>query len=167
MVKRDYYENILSQIQIKRLRTLEEKKMQKYLERLSTALKNRKIEKLDFLLPAELLQPEERLKVEQLGIALQRVYENLVVFYFGRLYEIFDFEDMLFSSGEYPDAEATIKGKKVRIEFKVTSKQFNYDPSGCDLVICWEHNDPNIPLEVLQLKPLVEFIWKWQGELDV
>jgi len=153
-----------SQIDIKTLRNIEEKKMQKYLERLSIALKNRKIGRLDFLLPTELLQPEERLKVKELGIEPHRVYENLVVFYFGRLYEIFDFEDILFSAGEYPDAEATVKGKKVRIEFKVTSKQFRYDPSGCDLVVCWEHNKPDIEVEVLELKPLVELIWKWQKE---
>jgi len=153
-----------SQIDIKKLRTIEEQKIKKYLEKLSIALENRKIEKLDFLLPAELLQPEDRSKVEELGIELQQVYENLVVFYFGRLYEIFDFEDMLFSTGKYPDAEATINGKKVRIEFKRTSRLFNYDPSGCDLVICWEHNKPDIEVEVLQLKPFVEFIWKWQEE---
>jgi len=153
-----------SQIDIKKLRTIEKQKMQKYSERLSIALKNRKIEKLDFLLPTELLQPQERSKVEQLGIEPRQVYENLVVFYFGRLYEIFDFEHIIFSTGEYPDAEATVNGKKVRIEFKRTSKLFNYDPSGCDLIICWKHNKPNIPLEVLQLKPLVEFIWKWQEE---
>jgi len=153
-----------SQINIKKLRTIEKQKMQKYLERLSIALKSRKIEKLDFLLPTELLQPEERLEFEKLGIDPHRVYENLVVFYFGRLYEILDFTDVIFSTGEYPDAEAAINGKKVRIEFKVTSKQFNYDPSGCDLVICWAHNKPNIPLEVLELKPLVESIWKWRTE---
>jgi hypothetical protein len=153
-----------SQITIEKLRDIEKQKMQKYLERLLLALKNGKIEKLDFIFPTELLQPKERLKVEELGIEPHRVYENLVVFYFGRLYEIFDFEDVIFSTGEYPDAEATVNGKKVRIEFKVTSKQFNYDPSGCDLVICWEHDKPKIPLEVLQLKPLVEFIWKWQED---
>ena len=153
-----------SETHIMKLRTMEKQKMQKYLERLSIALKNRKIEKLDFILPTELLQPEERLKAEQLGIEPHQIYENLVVFYFGRLYEIFDFEDVIFSTGEYPDAEATVNGKKIRIEFKRTSKLFNYDPLGCDLVICWEHNNPSITLEVLQLKPLVEFIWKWQEE---
>lgn len=153
-----------SQIKIKELRTLEKQKMQKYLERLAIALKKGKIAKLDFLLPIELLHPEEHLKAKQLGIEPHRIYENLVVFYFGRLYEIFDFEDIIFSTGEYPDAEASINGKKVRIEFKVASKQFNYDPTGCDLVICWIHNKPSIPLEVLQLKPLVEFIWKWRKE---
>jgi len=153
-----------SRIDIKKLRTIEEQKTQEYLEKLSIALGNRKIEKLDFLLPTELLKPEERSKVEELGIEPHQVYENLVVFYFGRLYEIFDFEDMLFSTGEYPDAEATVNGKKVRIEFKRTSRLFNYDPSGCDLVICWEHNKPDIEVEVLQLKPIIEFIWKWQEE---
>lgn len=153
-----------SQVDIKTLRTKEEQKMGKYLERLLVALKSKKIEKLDFLLPTDLLTAEALSKFEKLGTEPHQIYENLVIFYFGRLYEIFDFEDIIFSTGEYPDAEAKVDGKRVRIEFKRASTLFNYDPAGCDLVICWKHNNLDIALEVLELEPLVEFIWRWREE---
>ena len=61
---------------------------------------------------------------------------------------------------EYPDCEAMrrIAGnrwQRIRIEFEYESRNFvkhMHELSGCDLIVCWEHNWPECPLEVLELK---------------
>jgi len=43
----------------------------------------------------------------------------------------------------------------VRIEFEFASRNFKehlHDPKGCDMIVCWEHNWPNCPLPVLELR---------------
>ena len=43
----------------------------------------------------------------------------------------------------------------VRIEFEYRSRAFLYhghDANACDVVVCWEHDWPDCPLEVLELK---------------
>jgi hypothetical protein len=43
----------------------------------------------------------------------------------------------------------------VRIEFEFQSKSFawhGHDPNECDLIVCWENNWPECPLEVVELK---------------
>jgi len=64
---------------------------------------------------------------------------------------------------EFPDCEAKRRAGKawerVRIEFEYQSRNFRnhrHDPKGCDLIVCWEHNWDDCPIEVLALKPLVE-----------
>ncbi len=64
---------------------------------------------------------------------------------------------------EFPDCEAKRRvGKgweRVRIEFEYESRNFRdhgHDPKGCDLIVCWEHNWPQCPIEVLELKAAVE-----------
>ncbi len=63
----------------------------------------------------------------------------------------------------YPDCEAkrrTPQGwQRARIEFEYQSRNFEkhgHDPAGCDLIVCWEHNWVECPLEVLELKTEVE-----------
>jgi len=64
---------------------------------------------------------------------------------------------------EFPDCEALrVAGKDrnrpVKIEFELESRNFLrhlHDPSGCDIIICWEHNWPECPLEVIELKKAV------------
>jgi len=44
---------------------------------------------------------------------------------------------------------------RVRVEFEYQSRSFlahGHDPAGCDLIVCWEHNWPEAPVEVLELK---------------
>jgi hypothetical protein len=46
----------------------------------------------------------------------------------------------------------------VKIEFEYESRNFlrhMHDPNGCDLIVCWEHNWPECPLEVIELKKAV------------
>jgi len=45
--------------------------------------------------------------------------------------------------------------RRVRIEFEYRSRAFRehrHDPAGCDLIVCWIHDWPDCPLEVLELR---------------
>jgi len=60
---------------------------------------------------------------------------------------------------EAPDAIArrfTGRGwERLRIEFEYRSsdfKQSGRDADGCDLIVCWEHDWPTCPLEVIELR---------------
>jgi len=53
------------------------------------------------------------------------------------------------------------KLQEVWIEFEFQSKNFllhGHEWSGCDLIVCWEHNWPECPLEVIELKKEVEWM---------
>jgi Homing endonuclease associated repeat len=60
----------------------------------------------------------------------------------------------------FPDGEAWRKvdddrWQRVRIEFEHESRNFlthGHSVDGCDLIVCWNHNWPGCPLEVLELK---------------
>lgn len=48
--------------------------------------------------------------------------------------------------------------KKVLLQFEFRSSQFReqfYDPNKCDLIVCWENDWPDCPLEVLELKEII------------
>jgi hypothetical protein len=61
---------------------------------------------------------------------------------------------------EFPDCEAMRRVGEdrcelVRIEFEYESRNFlkhMHDVKGCDLIICWRHNWPECPMEVVELK---------------
>ncbi len=60
---------------------------------------------------------------------------------------------------EFPDCEAMIlvgpeKWQRIRIEFEYESRNFlkhMHDAKECDLIVCWKHNWPECPVEVLEL----------------
>jgi len=64
---------------------------------------------------------------------------------------------------EFPDCIALRKvdherSQLVRIEGEYESKNFLvhlHDVNGCDMIVCWRHNWPECPLEVLELSKLV------------
>ncbi len=63
----------------------------------------------------------------------------------------------------FPDCEAKQRcaggWRRVRIEFEYQSRNFErhrHDPAGCDLIVCWEDNWPDAPVEVLALKGEVQ-----------
>ncbi len=68
--------------------------------------------------------------------------------------------------GGYPDCEAKrrvsrngTRWERIRIEFEYASRNFQshgHDPEQCDLVVYWEHNWPECPLEVLELKSVTD-----------
>ena len=61
---------------------------------------------------------------------------------------------------EYPDCEALRRvgperWQRVWIEFEYESRNFLkhfHDAAKCDIVVCWTHNWPECPLEVIELK---------------
>jgi hypothetical protein len=66
----------------------------------------------------------------------------------------------------FPDCEAKRrvdrrgdKWERIRIEFEYRSRTFRdhgHDPSKCELLVCWEDNWPECPIEVLELKSAIE-----------
>jgi hypothetical protein len=53
---------------------------------------------------------------------------------------------------------ADARWEPVRIEFEYRSRAFlhhGHDPAGCDVIVCWEHDWPGCPLEVLALMDVV------------
>lgn len=67
---------------------------------------------------------------------------------------------------EFPDCEVMRevergRWQRLRVEFEFESRNFaahGHDPEGCDLIVCWRHNWEDCPLEVLELKRVVEGI---------
>ncbi|HEY7404769.1 MAG TPA: hypothetical protein VIB39_14695 [Candidatus Angelobacter sp.] len=64
---------------------------------------------------------------------------------------------------EFPDCEAMRrvgddKCQLVKIEFELESRNFlkhGHDPVACDLIVCWRHNWPECPLEVIELRSVL------------
>lgn len=64
---------------------------------------------------------------------------------------------------EFPDCEAMIlvgpeKWQRIRIEFEYESRNFlkhMHDAKECDLIVCWKHNWPECPVEVLELSAVM------------
>ena len=85
--------------------------------------------------------------------------ESGVVCLFGAMAEQLGFMVLRIQT-EFPDCEAIrLVGKDryqpVRIEFEYDSRNFlkhNHDPERCDVIVCWEHNWVDCPLEVVELR---------------
>jgi hypothetical protein len=86
-----------------------------------------------------------------------------VLFLFGAMAERLGFLVLLVQAG-FPDCEAMRvvaenRLQPVKIEVEYQSRNFlkhMHDLKGCDMIVCWEHNWPECPLEVLELKSLVK-----------
>lgn len=96
------------------------------------------------------------------GLVYSPLNENGVVFLFGKVAEDLNMYIEEIKPG-FPDCIArrfTGKGwERLRVEFEHTSrnfKQHGHDPEGCDLIICWEHNWKDCPLEVIELKDRIK-----------
>lgn len=67
---------------------------------------------------------------------------------------------------EYPDCEGKRRvsarddlWERIRIEFEFKSSNFRehgHDPQLCDLIVCWEHDWPDCPVEVLELREVIK-----------
>ena len=87
------------------------------------------------------------------------VNEMGVVFLFGAMAEKLGFI-VTWIGTAYPDVEAFRevapgRWQRVRVEIEFMSRNFLqhfHDPAGCDLIICWENNWPECPVEVIALK---------------
>ena len=85
-----------------------------------------------------------------------------VLYLFGAMSERLGFLVLLVQTG-FPDCQAMRvvaenRLQPVKIELEYQSLNFlkhMHDVTACDLIVCWEHNWPECPLEVLELKSLV------------
>jgi hypothetical protein len=99
------------------------------------------------------------------GLRHAPVNEQGVVFLFGMVaYELGFIVEAVHAT--FPDCEAkrcidakNQRWQRVRIEFEYQSRTFRdhgHDPNGCDLIVCWEHNWPECPMQVLELRRILD-----------
>jgi hypothetical protein len=90
------------------------------------------------------------------------INESGVLYLFGTVSERLGFVVTLIQTG-FPDCLAmrlvdVDRWQPVRIEFEYESRNFLrhlHDPSQCDIIVCWKHNWPDCPLEVIELSKIV------------
>ena len=64
----------------------------------------------------------------------------------------------LVAEGKDGGAGADARWEPVRVEFEYRSRSFLYhghDAAACDVIVCWQHDWPDCPVEVLALKDVV------------
>jgi len=96
------------------------------------------------------------------GLVYSPLNENGVVFLFGKVAEDLNMYVEEIKPG-FPDCIArrfTGKGwERLRVEFEYKSsafKQHKHDLNKCDMIICWEHDWKECPLEVIELKDRIK-----------
>jgi hypothetical protein len=97
------------------------------------------------------------------ALSFAPVNEMGVVYLFGAMAEKLGFI-VTWIGTQYPDVEAFRevapgRWQRVRIEIEFLSRNFLqhfHNPAECDLIVCWENNWPDCPLEVIALKDLME-----------
>jgi len=98
------------------------------------------------------------------GLRHAPINEQGVVYLFGMVSR--DLDILVEAIHEsYPDCEAKRRVDRrldrwqpVRIEFEYRSSSFRehgHDPKQCDLVVCWEHDWPDCPIEVIELRSVI------------
>ena len=93
------------------------------------------------------------------GLEHAPINEQGVVFLFGMICRELGYVVEILKPG-FPDCEAKRQRRpgvwqRVRIEFEFKSRTFcthGHDPNQCDVIVCWEHNWPDCPIEVQELK---------------
>jgi hypothetical protein len=95
------------------------------------------------------------------GLVYAPLNENGVVYLFGKVTEDLHMYVEEIKPG-FPDCIArrfTGKGwERIRVEFEFRSshfKQHGHDPEACDVVICWEHDWEDCPIEVIELRTAI------------
>jgi len=98
------------------------------------------------------------------GLVYAPVNEHGVILLFGMVARDLDFVVESVQAG-YPDCaakrvnRATGRYAPVRIEFEFRSSGFlahRHDPSRCDLIVCWEHDWFDCPLDVVELRSEIQ-----------
>ncbi len=97
------------------------------------------------------------------GLVYSPVNENGVVFLFGKVIEDLNMYIEEIKPG-FPDCVGrryTGKGRweRVSIEFEYESANFKshgHDIDGCDMIVCWNHNWPECPIVVMELKEIIQ-----------
>jgi len=96
-------------------------------------------------------------------LVYEPVNEMGVIFLFAKYHKELGIEYIEGIQQGFPDAFGRRKiGKTeyepVDIEFEFRSLDFKnhqHDPDQCDIIVCWEHNWPQCPLEVIELKTAI------------
>ncbi|MDH5186372.1 MAG: hypothetical protein OEW70_04830 [candidate division WOR-3 bacterium] len=96
------------------------------------------------------------------GLVYSPTNENGVIFLFGKVMEDINMYIEEIKPG-FPDCigrRFTGKGwERVYIEFEYKSSHFQehrHNPDDCDLIVCWEHDWPDSPLEVIELREIIK-----------
>lgn len=92
------------------------------------------------------------------GLRHAPINEQGVLFLFGMLAQELGFVVESIQQG-FPDCDAkltrpdgTYEGVRIEFEYKSSSfRQHGHDSKRCDIVVCWEHDWPDCPLEVVDL----------------
>jgi hypothetical protein len=90
-------------------------------------------------------------------------HEGGVIFLFGTVAEELGLA-VLRIQLSFPDCEAMREVRpgqwqRVRIEFEFESRNFlahGHPVAGCDVIVCWSHNWEDCPLEVIELKKVIQ-----------
>ena len=87
--------------------------------------------------------------------------ENAVIFLFGRIFRFLNFDDIFIGHEKAGDLDAwACRGQlDTIIEFESRSRHFKeqgHDVNKCDLIVCWDDNWKECPIDVLEL----EYFWK-------
>lgn len=95
------------------------------------------------------------------GLVYSPTNENGVVFLFGKVMEDLNMYIEEIKPG-FPDCigrRFTGKGwERVSIEFEYKSshfKQHGHDPNECSIIVCWEHDWFDCPIEVIELRNII------------
>jgi hypothetical protein len=98
-------------------------------------------------------------------------YETEVVSMFGAVAEELGFE-IVAQREAFPDCEARRRlessrnrYRKCLIEFEFRSRDFrkhHHPTAGCDLIVCWEHDWKECPIEVIELSSAIRRLDGWK-----
>jgi len=98
------------------------------------------------------------------GLVYSPMNENGVIFLFGKVMEDLNMYIEEIKPG-FPDCigrRFTGKGwERVAIEFEYKSSNFlqhGHNPDECDIIVCWEHDWDDCPIEVIELKEVIRFL---------
>lgn len=96
------------------------------------------------------------------GLVYSPINENGVIFIFGKVIEDLNMYIEEIKPG-FPDCigrRFTGKGwERVSIEFEYRSSHFKdhgHNPNECDMIVCWEHDWPDCPLEAVELREVIK-----------
>ena len=93
------------------------------------------------------------------------------MFLFGRVAHELGYVVEMVSTG-FPDCEAKRRvsggrSERVRIELEFQSRNLRdhgHSAAGCDALVCWEHNWPECPTEVLELREAIRALPARSGQ---
>jgi hypothetical protein len=96
------------------------------------------------------------------GLVYSPTNENGVIFLFGKVMEDLNMYIEEIKPG-FPDCigrRFTGKGwERIYIEFEYKSfhfQQHDHDTNECDVIVCWEHDWPECPIEVIELRNIIK-----------